>query len=57
MEIDLFTRSGELVTKVTILPYKIMPEAIMWGTRFFVRREDGKYYEGLVHFVVERADA
>lgn len=54
IKVDLFTRAGEFVTKVTILPYKTMPEAILWGQRFFVRREDGKYYEGFVHFVVER---
>jgi hypothetical protein len=24
----------------------------MWGSRIFIRREDGKYYEGFCHFVV-----
>lgn len=50
--IDLFTRDGGFVANVPFLPYKFMPEAILWGQRFFIRREDGKYYEGFVHFVV-----
>ncbi len=51
MEIDLFTRSGDFVANVGILPYATMPEVINWGTRFFVLREDGKYYEGFVSTV------
>jgi hypothetical protein len=55
VEVHLFTRAGEVVTKVEIPPYKTMPEAILWGQRFFIRREAGGgiYYEGFVHFVIE----
>jgi hypothetical protein len=50
-EVDLFTRDGEFVAKVPFLPYKTPPDGICWGQRFFLRREDGKYYEGFIHFV------
>jgi len=47
-EIDLLTRTGEFVVRVRTLPFQIRPEAICWGDRFFVRRDDEKYYEGFV---------
>jgi hypothetical protein len=53
MEVPLYTRAGEFVVTVKILPYKLMPEAILWGARYFIKRDDGKYYEGFVHMVVE----
>lgn len=56
MEVDLFTRAGELVTKVVILPYLIPAEVIAWGERIFVRREDGKYYEGFVALPIKTVE-
>ncbi len=47
-EVDLLSQQGELVVKVRVLPFLKRPEAIAWGERFFVRREDGKYYEGFL---------
>lgn len=54
MKVELLTKSGEYVYTVTILPYKLMPEAILWGSRFFIKRDDQKYYEGFVHMVIEQ---
>lgn len=52
--IDLFTRDGDYVTTVDFLPYVHLPEAILWGSRFFIKRDDNKYYEGFVHYVVPK---
>lgn len=54
IDVDLFVKTGEYVTTVKMPPFKTMPDAILWGERFFIRRDDdGKYYEGFVHCVVE----
>lgn len=55
MEVDLFTRAGELVIRVVTLPFQIQPEVIAWGERVFVLREDGKYYEGFVALTIGEA--
>lgn len=47
-EIDLLAQDGEPVVRVRVLPYRKPAEVIAWGQRVFVRREDGKYYEGFV---------
>lgn len=52
IEVDLYTKTGDPVARVPFLPYNVPPDAIMWGSRFFIRREDGRYYEGFVHFVI-----
>lgn len=49
--VDLYTREGAVVVRVPILPYATPPEAILWGERLFVKRADGKYYEGFCHYV------
>ena len=46
-QIRLLTRWGEYVTTVTIPIFTPQAEVILWGTRYFVRRDDGKYYEGM----------
>ena len=46
--ITLYTRDGQPVTSVVVPPWKIPPEAYLWGERTFFRRPDGKYYEGLM---------
>jgi hypothetical protein len=51
-EIDLLTGSGEFVAKAKVLSFLRPPEVILWGERFFVQREDGKYYEGFVAFAM-----
>ncbi len=35
MNIDLYTRAGEHVATVYVPPFKVMPEIICWGSRFF----------------------
>lgn len=55
-EIDLLTRTGEFVVTVRMLPFRLAPEVITWGQRIFVRREDGKYYEGFAAFATETVD-
>ena len=52
MPVELLTRSGEAVTKQEIPKYNRPPDAILWGMRFFMRRPDGKYYEGFVHLAL-----
>ncbi len=37
MKVKLFTRDGGFVADLQIHPFKLMPEAIAWGSRFFVR--------------------
>lgn len=45
----LFTRSGGYVATVhSIPPFHTPAEAIMWGSRFFVRANDTDYVEALV---------
>jgi len=55
-EVDLFTRLGQFVSTVKILPLQTPPEVVGWGDRIFVRREDGKYYEGFVAVAVGRVE-
>lgn len=55
-EVDLLTRSGEFVSTVKILPFVFQVEVIAWGDRVFVRREDGKYYEGFAAFALGRVE-
>ena len=38
-EIMLYTNDGHEVQKVTVPPWKFPPELIVWGERFFLRRE------------------
>lgn len=55
----LYTADGKvLVTTVRILPYKDMPQAILWGDRLFVKRADleNKYCEGYCHVVPNDTD-
>ena len=52
IRVDLYTTDGQFVERVPFLPYKFPPEVIVWGSRFFLRRSDDKYYECFAHFVV-----
>lgn len=38
----LISRSGELVTEFTMLPFQLMPEVAIWGTRVFCLDEPFK---------------
>lgn len=47
MNVKLFTRDGKFVADVDVLPFEIMPEVILWGSRYFVRSiffETGEYF-------------
>lgn len=46
--ITLYTRDGREVTTVHVPVFNPPMEIINWGARFFVRREDGRYYEGML---------
>ena len=56
MRINLFTTNyidgqpqlGAFVAIVEILPYQIMPEIVIWGSRYFVHVIDNKYREALM---------
>ncbi len=45
-KISLFTSTDHLAADVWIPMFKIMPEAITWGTRIFLKERDGVYREG-----------
>ena len=50
--VSLYTRTCEFVAKVEVPPMHPMPEGIMWGDRFFIRKDSDvdadTYYEGMV---------
>lgn len=50
---ELFTRAGEYVIVVMIPPFNPPAEAVIWGSRIFIRNEKGKYVEGLAFHVTE----
>lgn len=37
MNVKLYTRDGGFVTDITTIPFRLMPEVIQWGSRFFCR--------------------
>jgi hypothetical protein len=49
--IRLLTRTGDFVKTVLVPLFHPPAEAILWGSRYFIRRADGNYYEGLVYAV------
>lgn len=52
IEVTLYTREGQEVTQVTMPPFLIPPEVILWGSRYFVLR-DGRYIEGMCWPILE----
>jgi len=54
MDVELFTRDGGFVAKETIPPFTEPPDLLIWGLRFFLRREEGKYYESFTWAIVPR---
>ncbi len=48
-KVKLFTRGGEFVIEIEVLPFALMPEVIQWGTRIFVRENDERYLEGFLY--------
>lgn len=53
-EIRLLTRWGEYVVTVIVPVFNPQAEIINWGSRFFVRRDDGKYYEGMMWPIADK---
>ena len=53
LAVTLYTRDGREVTQVTMPPFLYPPEVILWGERYFVRRDDGRYYEGMCWPILE----
>jgi hypothetical protein len=51
----LLTRDRGYVATVLVPPMTPPPEAIAWGSRFFVRRGNGEYREGIVWVAVHEA--
>ena len=46
-EVRLFTSTGGYVTTVITAPFQIMPEAIVWGQRIFIKdKNTDEYREG-----------
>ena len=43
--VKLYTNSEELVTEISVPPWKFPVEVYLWGERFFIRRSDGRYTE------------
>jgi len=53
IRVRLYTSDGHFVTDAPFLPYKTAPEAVLWGSRFFVWREEYRQYrEASVHYCV-----
>ena len=44
-KVKLYTNDGRFVVEVTVPPWKHPVELYLWGERFFIRREDGRYTE------------
>lgn len=49
-QIPLYTRDGAYVCDVYVPPFTPPAEMLVWGQRYFARRADGKYYEGLAYW-------
>ena len=47
-KIVLYTRGGDEVTTVSVMPMTPMPEGILWGSRVFFRDQDNVYREGML---------
>ena len=53
IKVRLYTREGEFVVDAPFLPYKTQPDAVLWGSRFFIWQPEHKQYrEGYVHYCV-----
>lgn len=50
-EVALYTRYGGYVATVHVPPFNPPAEIILWGERFFVRK-DGRYLEGMCWVVM-----
>lgn len=48
LKISLYTSGGELVTDVLVPPFKVYPEAIIWGSRIFFYKEH-QFREGFAY--------
>jgi hypothetical protein len=57
MTVQLLTRAGQAVARVQVPRFKVMPEAVAWGERVFIRAADGHYREGVLWPVVEPGPA
>lgn len=44
-KLTLYTYDGEKVADFVIPKWQIPMEVYLWGQRFFIRREDGRYTE------------
>jgi hypothetical protein len=53
--VPVFTRDGEFVVSLGVMPFNRQPEILEWGARRFVRSSDGFYREAFA-FVVVAAD-
>lgn len=40
MKVRLETRDGQFVCNITIMPFQLSPDALTWGTRFFVKHAE-----------------
>jgi hypothetical protein len=47
IEVGLYTRGNELITTIFVLDHDPPAEAVWWGRRLFVRRDDIHYVEGI----------
>lgn len=51
----LHTNDGHFVANVPTLPWVAPPELLIWGERFFIRRENGNYTEASGSFFIPPA--
>lgn len=48
----LFTNDGREVGTFMVPPWQTPVEVYMWGSRLFIRREDGRYTEAAGSFYI-----
>ena len=53
--VTLITSDNQFVAKVRVLPYIPVPDALFWGSRFFLREQDDLYKEGFCAAALDNA--
>lgn len=48
VKVKLLNSVGDLVCKANIIPMNPMPEMLIWGQRFFTKKDEETYTEGII---------
>lgn len=55
-KVRLYTADGEMVADVFVPAFEPPPDALLWGQRIFIRRDDGRYLEGFCWVALDEAE-